>query len=88
MGFKVEKLIKSNQVKEEDVKIMKKWITVENLPKYSEEMIALFLLACDNNVDEAKTCASNYYLYRNNCPEIFTSRNINNPEFKNQFDVM
>lgn len=87
-GFDVKELIRADRIKEDDIKAVKKWAKSESLPEFSDELVATFLVACKNEVQNAKICAREYYLGRNRSPEVFSNRDVNDPDIVTQFDTL
>lgn len=87
--FRVCDLYRDGKVKESDVTILRQWAEEqENLPPYTDEMLALFLICCLNSLKDAKRCARNYYSMRNGCKEVFANRDIKEAGVVRQRDIM
>ncbi|KAF5285074.1 hypothetical protein FQA39_LY16763 [Lamprigera yunnana] len=81
-NFTVDQLVEKNLVNKVDIDTISAWSLTEQLPQPTDEMIALFLISCDNDKDLAKATVHSYYKIKNGAPEIFNGRDIERPDLQ------
>lgn len=87
-GFSAEDLVKNGRVDENDLKKLMEWLKDEPLPRYNEEMMALFLMACKNDVENTKKCARMYFYTRRDAPELFDERDLMRSDLRHQLSIL
>lgn len=87
-NFKAEDIVKSGRTSECNINGIKN-ILLKNpeLPEISDEQIVLFLLACDNVVENAFATIKLYFKHRVNAPEFFSKRDPFSEEFIKHYHV-
>lgn len=85
-GFKAEEIIKQGRTTKSKIEETKKWLALKrNIPPISDEQIALFLLACNNVIENTQITIENYFRIRSAAPELFTNRNIDTKEMQQAY---
>lgn len=80
-GFKAEEVVKQGRTTNTKIEEMKKWLTQQShIPALSDEQIVLFLLACNNVIENTQNTIENYFRIKFSAPELFTKRNIDSKE--------
>lgn len=74
-AFEMENLKQNGRIRQENIDKLSQWTKVQDLPQITEKQMCLFLLACENNIDNTKKCIISYYCERKNAPELFDNRN-------------
>lgn len=88
-GFTVQDLIAKGRMKEEDMIQLKEWLsTQDDMPKFTDETMALFFLACKNHLENTKKCARNYYISARDGPELFNDRDITRKDIQSQLKIL
>ncbi|GLV38420.1 uncharacterized protein CBL_13029 [Carabus blaptoides fortunei] len=88
-GFVVQDLIAKGRMKHEDMIVLKEWLqNQDDMPKFTDETMALFFLACKNHVENTKKCARNYYLAAKDGPELFNDRDITRIDIQSQLKIL
>nr|CAH7758590.1 unnamed protein product [Callosobruchus chinensis] len=79
--FKADDIVKQRRTTRENIEELKKCITSNpRLPPVSDEQVALFLIACKDNVEFAKETIEIYFRQRSSAPELFQDRDIDGKE--------
>ncbi|XP_044763489.1 alpha-tocopherol transfer protein-like [Coccinella septempunctata] len=86
--FKADDIIEDGKCKRKDIEEIKTWLVSNSLPNATDEQIVLFLLACDSNVEYAKTTIKSYYYYMYHGKNITNNRNINSKEMLEQAKIV
>lgn len=87
-NFKVEELIKAGRTTAYNIEAIQEWLEIiGTIPKMSDEQVAIFLLACKNDVEATKKCIVCYFKYKAAAPEIFANRDIDGEEMDDTFNV-
>lgn len=88
-GFTVNQLLEEKRTTQENIEAIRNWIpTTRDIPEIADELIALFLMACDNSVEFCKTTILHYYDVRFNCPELFRNRTVEYEDVKSQITAL
>lgn len=87
-GFTIADLVKNGRLGENDLKEFKIWLAMQELPKFSDEQLALFYLACEKNLENSKKCALNYYYSRRDGPELFDDRDLLRKDIQHQLKIL
>ncbi|CAH1953497.1 unnamed protein product [Acanthoscelides obtectus] len=79
--FKADDIVKQGRTSKENIEAVKKWTAANpRMPPVSEEQVALFLLACKDNVEFTEETMETYFRQRYSAPEIFQDRDIDGKE--------
>lgn len=79
--FKLDAIIQSGRTTIYNIDGIKEWLKqMPIIPPMSEEQIAVFLLACNNDIEATKSCILAYFKYRAGGPELFSSRNMDSDQ--------
>ncbi|CAH1111796.1 unnamed protein product [Psylliodes chrysocephalus] len=87
--FKVEDLISEGRVNRENFEVIKQWVKDERfVPKdLPDEMIVLFLISCEHNVNMTKNTIMSYFKLKKNAPELHDNRIVNSKEMDLMMEV-
>lgn len=86
--FNVEKIISEERVDRTHIEQVKAWLKTTTLPQIQDEMIALFLLGCANNVAAVPDSIVKYFKIKSGGPQIFKGRNIEDPALIKAMEMM
>ncbi|XP_045461023.1 clavesin-1-like [Harmonia axyridis] len=79
----VQKEYENEDLKKEDVKILKEWCDSQpHLPKMTEQEVIWFLQSCYYSNERAKIAIDNYFTMKTLSAEIFKKRDFNSPVFQ------
>ncbi|KAJ3652496.1 hypothetical protein Zmor_018454 [Zophobas morio] len=81
-GFKAQTIIDEGRTTQDAINEIKKWLSETKFPEIPEEMIALFLLSCQNVIKDTQRTIKAYFKLKSGAPEMFTGRDINNEELQ------
>lgn len=85
-GFKAEEIVRQGRTTTSKIEEIKKWLSLNrNIPPMSEEQIVLFLLACNNVIENTQVTIENYFKITSTAPELFTKRNVDSKEMKQAY---
>ncbi|KAJ8910508.1 hypothetical protein NQ315_012355, partial [Exocentrus adspersus] len=77
--FRAEDLIKAGRTTRSNIDDIRKWLKFKpNIPEMSAEQIVVFLIACDNIIENTQYTIESYFRYKSTCPELFQGRNWDN----------
>ncbi|CAG9839619.1 unnamed protein product [Diabrotica balteata] len=78
--FTIQDLVAKNRTSIQNINIIKQWLptTIESYipPSIHDELIALFLMSRNNDIDLTKDCIRSHYGLRYEAPEMFDDRNL------------
>ncbi|CAG9831433.1 unnamed protein product [Diabrotica balteata] len=81
--FKAEDLIREGRTTKSNVEEIRKWLSFNTkIPPVSDEQIVLFLLACNNDLEQTKHTIESFFQIKASSPELFTNRDINHKDVK------
>ncbi|XP_063239982.1 alpha-tocopherol transfer protein-like [Bacillus rossius redtenbacheri] len=76
-------------LRKEDIQYLQEWLTKQpHLPAVPEELLILFLHACNYKLEAAKNTIENYFNVRTHAHEIFDNRDPSLPEIKQALSIM
>lgn len=85
-AFKAEDIVKQGRTSWSKVEEIKTWLTLKtNIPPMSDEQIILFLIACNNIIENTENTIENYFKMKSSAPEFFTNRYIDSQEMKQSY---
>ena len=74
--FESKILVEDRRTTSKNVKEIQQWLTTTCVPNLQIETIALFLIACDNDISATQTTIKNFFRIKSEAPEIFSNRDI------------
>ncbi|KYB26927.1 alpha-tocopherol transfer protein-like [Tribolium castaneum] len=80
--FKAKSIVDEGRTTQTAIDNVKEWLKNTKLPQLPEELIVLFLLSCQNNLNSVRNTIQAYFKIKNEAPEIFNSRDIDCDELK------
>lgn len=86
--FKAKTIIEEGRTTEKLTQEIRDWLSTTNIPKLQDETIVLFLLSCQNNIEETKKTILAYFRIKSEAPEIFQNRDMNNEVLKKAMKVV
>lgn len=86
-GFTIQDMIANGRIDEIDLSILKEWVATQQMPRYSDETIALFYMSCDKNIEATKKCAIANTNSKKKAPEIFNDRNLSRKDVQQQLKI-
>lgn len=87
-NFKAEDIVKEGRTTQSNIEEIKQWLSFKpNFPEMSEEQICLFLIACNNDLEQVKITIENFFKQKSSSPELFMSRDIDTKENKFTHEV-
>lgn len=87
LGFATKTLINDGRLTNEQLKQTRNW-KLEGVPQLTDEQIACFLLACDNDEELTRKTIIEHYKAKRNAPELFDGRNIDDEALQKQLGVL
>ncbi|KAJ8981881.1 hypothetical protein NQ317_008229 [Molorchus minor] len=82
-AFKAEDLVKDGRTTATNIQDVKRWMDSHpHIPQMSEEQIALFLIACNNEVEATQTTIGLYFKHKASSTELFTNRDIEDDDMQ------
>lgn len=85
-GFKAEEIVRQGRTTRLKIEEIKKCLSLKgNIPPMSEEQIVLFLIACNNVIENTQVTIENYFRIKFSAPELFTNRNVDSKEMKQAY---
>ncbi|XP_063924425.1 retinaldehyde-binding protein 1-like isoform X2 [Zophobas morio] len=86
--FEAKTLIKEGRVSQNDVEEIKIWLQTTSIPQLHDELIALFLLSCQNDVASTQATIKQHFKIKGDAPEFFTERNVDSEVLKKAMNVI
>ncbi|XP_072375284.1 alpha-tocopherol transfer protein-like [Diabrotica undecimpunctata] len=90
--FSVKDILDKGRTSTENIDVVKEWLlTVKDdfVPStIQDELVVLFLLSCDNDIDLTKKTVSAYYRLRKEAPEIHDDRNTKREDIKKALNTL
>ncbi|XP_060534462.1 alpha-tocopherol transfer protein-like [Cylas formicarius] len=77
--FTADEIIEQGRTTREYVDTIKRWLAQQNdhrIPHVQDEMVVLFLLSCENDIDLTKNTIAMYFKCKKDGPEIFDDRDM------------
>lgn len=91
-NFTANDVINQKRTTKENIDAIKNWLFIDTekcIPgKIQDELIVLFLLSCDNDIELTKKTVKAYYKYRKECPDIFDDRRMERKCLQKAFNTM
>lgn len=88
LGFKAQTLIDQGRTTQDNIDKMREWLSTQYYPNFTDEQIAIFLLASDNNHEVCKETLKAYYRVKMEMKDLFVNRNIQKPEMQQQIKTV
>ncbi|CAG9854123.1 unnamed protein product [Phyllotreta striolata] len=89
--FSVEDLIKDGRTTEVHLQQIISWLSTlkdSRVPgELQGELLALFLLSCDNDIELTKKTIISHYHIKNSAPQLFDQRNLDRKDLKQAFQT-
>ncbi|KAF5293058.1 hypothetical protein FQR65_LT11050 [Abscondita terminalis] len=82
-GFTLQTLTDRGRINPNDIELLRASFKT----KVTDELLALFLMSCENDRDRAKCTAEKYFEIRQMAPEIFSNRSVTSEALQNQLRV-
>ncbi|CAG9839617.1 unnamed protein product [Diabrotica balteata] len=90
--FSVKDILNKGRTSIENIEVIKEWLlTVKEdfVPStIQDELVVLFLLSCDNDIDLTKKTVSAYYRLRKEAPEIHDDRNTKREDIRKALNTL
>ncbi|XP_066144996.1 retinaldehyde-binding protein 1-like [Euwallacea fornicatus] len=87
-NFTAEDLVKANRTTSYNIDALREWLNLmPTIPHLSDEQIAIFLIACKNDIEATKNCIVCFFKYKAAAPELFAERDLDGDEMINSFKV-
>lgn len=86
-GFKTKTLINDGRITIEQLKQTRNW-QMEGVPLLTDEQIACFLIACDNDENLTRKTIIEHYKAKTNAPDLFDARNVDIEDLQKQLNVL
>lgn len=86
--FKAKEIIDQGRTTQAAIDDIKEWLTTTTIPQLPEELIVLFLLSCENNLNSVKNTIQAYFKIKSEAPEIFNDRDVDSDELKKASKVV
>ncbi|XP_044260789.1 uncharacterized protein LOC123008831 isoform X2 [Tribolium madens] len=86
--FKAKTVVEEGRTSAVLIQEMKNWLSTTNLPQLQDESIVLFLLSCQNNVEETQKTIRAYFKIKSEAPEIFQNRDIDDEVLQKAMKVV
>lgn len=87
-NFAVQEYYEGGRVKPSDIETLRDFLKDQQMPHESDEMILVFFMASECDLEKAKKYSSVHYRGRRAVPEVFTNRSLKSIEMVKQWDVM
>ncbi|XP_050316009.1 alpha-tocopherol transfer protein-like [Anthonomus grandis grandis] len=80
-NFKAEELVRTGRTSSYNIDGIREWLELmPTIPQLSDEQIAIFLVACKNDIEATKTCIVCFFKYKAAAPELFDNRDVDTEE--------
>lgn len=87
-NFSSQEYYEKGLVNPQDVLTFKEFLKSEKLPNESDELIIIFLSACENDIEKAKKYAKINYEARKALPEVFDNRDLKNEKILKVWEII
>ena len=85
LGYDLEEALKREGLCRNDLKALRK-PHIQGAPhNITDKLLALFLNACDKDIEETRKVIRLYYEARRNAPEQFSNRDVFSPQIRHCF---
>lgn len=86
-NFTIQEYYEQDLIKPHEIQIIREYLENEGMPHESDEMIAIYVRGCANNLEDAKIYARIHYLGRRAVPEVFSNRSLSE-KLRKEWEVM
>lgn len=90
--FTAEELISKGKTTEENVEKIRNWLSTAKekfIPiEIQDELLVLFLLSCDNDIEMTKKTIVSHYKIKKDAPDIFDQRNTEREDIQKVFKTL
>ncbi|KAF7287662.1 hypothetical protein GWI33_006007 [Rhynchophorus ferrugineus] len=83
--FNIDDVLKENRTSKDNIEFIKDWLckTKHNsIPNIQDELIVIFLLSCDNDLELTKHTIEVHFICKKQCTQLFSERDITRDDLK------
>lgn len=73
-NFEAKEVVEQGRTSQKAIDSIKLWMKDEDLPTIPDQMVVIFLLSCNNQLEFTKKTIRAYYKCMKNSPELFDDR--------------
>lgn len=87
--FKASTIVKQGRTTQQAIDEIQNWVpTEEKIPRIPDELVVLFLISCENNIEATKNTIKAYFRIKSEAPDIFNDRDVDSKDLQKATNTM